>query len=275
MTIAGATLRGQGLTIANFRSTDTILLPVGDKNMTVSHNHVVGGYFGVVAGDNTGAATIDDTLIEGNKFDAQFGEDSIRANRYEGLTIRANEFVGNFENGNHNDCFQGVWTGDDLVFDRNYLHDNHCQGFFVKDQVAAPQFGVVGPVRRLTVTNNLFLRNQGYQQIHLFGPVVDLTMSRNTIAGNNGDTGLLRDSGWTGFMRINDNYFRRAWIDNATETGGLTSSGNQHCESFNKWSLVASTQSCSPAFTNPATDDYRIPGGPGVDWKPSDYHYGP
>jgi hypothetical protein len=36
------------------------------------------------------------------------------------------------------------------------------------------------------------------------------------------------------------------------------------------------TTACSLGFTNPAADDYRLPGSDrGVDWAPADQHYGP
>ena len=61
------------------------------------------------------------------------------------------------ENGNHSDCLQTVWVGDHIVFRKNYLHDNRCQGFFVKDQASLG--GVSGPIHGLRVEDNLFLRN--------------------------------------------------------------------------------------------------------------------
>ena len=52
------------------------------------------------------------------------------------MLIEGNEITGVRENGNHSDCLQTVWVGDHLVFRKNYLHDNRCQGFFVKDQAS-------------------------------------------------------------------------------------------------------------------------------------------
>ena len=83
----------------------------------------------------------DDVTIRGNKFVGPFGEDAIRLNRYHdadgdgvGILIEGNEITNVRENGNHSDCLQSVWVGDHLIYRRNYLHDNRCQGFFVKDQ---------------------------------------------------------------------------------------------------------------------------------------------
>ena len=53
------------------------------------------------------------------------------------MLIEGNEITGVRENGTHSDCLQTVWVGDHIVFRKNYLHDNRCQGFFVKDQATA------------------------------------------------------------------------------------------------------------------------------------------
>jgi hypothetical protein len=35
-------------------------------------------------------------------------------------------------------------------------------------------------------------------------------------------------------------------------------------------------RTCSPAFLDPAADDYRLKGGQaGITWRPADQHYGP
>ena len=54
-----------------------------------------------------------------------------------GVLIEGNEITSVRENGNHSDCLQTVWVGDHIVFRKNYLHDNRCQGFFIKDQQSA------------------------------------------------------------------------------------------------------------------------------------------
>ena len=144
-TVAGASLDGSWLTLARFVvSGAEVTVQPGSDHMTIDHNRIDGSggqYFGVNAGPTTDTY-VSDVTIAGNLFTGEFGEDSIRANRYHdgadadsfGMLVIDNEFTGNRENGNHNDCFQSVWDGDHLYFIGNYMHDNRCQGFFIKDQ---------------------------------------------------------------------------------------------------------------------------------------------
>ena len=70
-----------------------------------------------------------------------------------------------------------------MYFRRNYLHDNRCQGFFIKDQATT--------VANVVAEDNLFLRNNaacdgdpgcGQPSIfQLFGPMTGLVVRRNTI----------------------------------------------------------------------------------------------
>jgi Right handed beta helix region len=141
-TIDGATLSGSNLTLADLNVTSDITIAAGSSGVTISHNRISGGYFGVNLSSDT--TQISDTAIVGNKFVGPFGEDAIRANRYHdgpdadpyGLLVEGNEITGVRENGNHSDCLQAVWVGDGMYFRRNYLHDNRCQGFFIKDQAS-------------------------------------------------------------------------------------------------------------------------------------------
>jgi hypothetical protein len=143
-TIAGATLSGSHLTVAQFRMVGTFDPQPGSTGMTADHNLFVGGDYYAVVAANTTTTTVNDVSITNNRFVGRFNEDAIRANRYhdadgdgEGLLIEGNEFTGNVEYGGHNDVFQSVWVGDHLVFRRDYLHDFGGQGFLIKDQASA------------------------------------------------------------------------------------------------------------------------------------------
>ena len=68
-----------------------------------------------------------------------------------GLLVEGNEITNVRENGNHSDCLQAVWVGDHMVYRKNYLHDNRCQGFFIKDQAST--------VNTVVAEDNLMLRN--------------------------------------------------------------------------------------------------------------------
>ncbi len=163
-TIAGASIQGSNLTLSRFVSTSSIQIQPGANGITVEHNRVTGGGQGIDAGP-TSTTTINDTRIIGNELIGPFGEDAIHLNRYHdangdgvGILIEGNEITNVRENGNHSDCLQTVWVGDHIVFRKNYLHDNRCQGFFVKDQASLG--GVSGPIAGITVDDNLFVRNK-------------------------------------------------------------------------------------------------------------------
>jgi Big-like domain-containing protein/parallel beta helix pectate lyase-like protein len=282
-TIDGATLTGANVTLADLDVTDEIQIMPGSSGITISHNRITGGYMGINMW--TDDVAISDTTVTGNKFVGPFGEDAIRANRYHdgpdadpyGLLVEGNEFTGIRENGNHSDCLQSVWVGDHLYFRRNYLHDNRCQGFFVKDQKST--------VDTVVVEDNLFLRNNapcaasGCGQpwaLHLFGPMSNLTLRRNTIWTTDGATAALRESGWSN-VTIDSNVIYRAWSDTSapfsngyTATNNVAGSGPEV-----SWPSTGFTVDASPPFQNPAADDYRTGDGRGVTWAPADQVYGP
>ena len=80
-TIAGASVDGSHLTIAQFRITGTWQAEAGSAGMTADHNLFVGGnYFGVMAGPST-TTTVDDVTVTNNQFVGRFSEDAIRLNR--------------------------------------------------------------------------------------------------------------------------------------------------------------------------------------------------
>jgi Right handed beta helix region len=294
-TIAGATLAGSNLKIARFVSTGSIQIQPGATGMTVEHNRVTGGGQGIDAGP-TSTTTINDTKIIANQLIGPFGEDAIHLNRYHdsngdglGILIEGNEITGVRENGNHSDCLQTVWVGDHIIFRKNYLHDNRCQGFFVKDQASLG--GVSGPIAGISVEDNLFLRNKEpcapeasgcgqpiYMQV--FGPYSGFVMKRNTIWGDGVDSiAAFRES--TGpDTKISNNVIYRLWTD--TDMSAATLSANTVCNretgSGGSWAPMQTSETiaCSLGFTNTAVDDYRLAGSDrGVDWAPSQQHFGP
>ncbi|MCE7939956.1 MAG: hypothetical protein DYG90_15540 [Chloroflexi bacterium CFX6] len=181
------------------------------------------------------------------------------------------------ENGNHSDCLQSVWGGDHLYFRRNYLHNNRCQGFFVKDQPAT--------VDTVVAEDNLMLSNgepcdppgSGCGQpsvFQLFGPMTNLVMSRNTIwTPEGGSPTTLRDSGW-GRVDMNDNVIYRLWSDTSSPFGNYGAVNNLVCSREGSWSSAGLATSCSPGFPNAAGGDYRI-AGRGVTWAVADQQFGP
>jgi len=290
-TIAGASLQGSNLTLARFVSTSSVVIQPGANGMTVEHNRVTGGGQGI-DGCPSSTTTCNDMAIVGNELIGPFEEDAIHLNRYHdgdgdgvGVLIEGNEITNVRENGNHSDCLQTVWVGDHIVFRRNYLHDNRCQGFFVKDQASLG--GVSGPIAGISVEDNLFLRNHEpcgppltscgqpmYFQV--FGPYSGFKMKRNTIWGDGVDSIAAFREGTGSDTQISNNVIYRLWTD--TNMSGVSLSENTLCMREGSWpsSRPGETMACSLTFANPAADDYRLSGSSrGVDWAPAEVHYGP
>jgi hypothetical protein len=286
-TIAGAILDGSHLTLARFDITNEVTVQPGSSAMTIEYNRITGGYMGINAGP-TSDTSISDTTIRGNQLVGPFGEDALRINRYHdsadpdpyGILIEGNEISGVRENGNHSDCLQSVWGGDSLYFRRNYLHDNRCQGFFVKDQPSM----IVG----INLEDNLFLRNSepcaagaaGCGQpsyLQIFGPYEDFTMRRNTVW--QGEVVAAFQEGAGPGTTIESNVVNRFWTN--TNLSGIAYTDNTRCKreaSGGSWPTQApgETVDCAPAFNDPAADDFRLIGSErGVDWAPAEEHFGP
>ena len=287
-TIAGASLGGSHLTLSRFNITNEVTIEPGATSIAVEYNRITGGYMGINAGPTT-STSITDTTIRGNKLVGPFGEDALRINRYHdsgdadpyGILIEGNEITGVRENGNHSDCLQSVWGGDGLYFRRNYLHDNRCQGFFVKDQPA--------PVVGITVEDNLFLRDNepcapeapGCGQpsyLQVFGPYQNFTLRRNTIW--QGDVVATFQEGAGTGTAFESNVVNRFWTN--TNLSGIAYSENTVCKretaAGGSWptQIQGETVDCAPAFSNPGADDFRIASSTrGVDWAPAEQHFGP
>ncbi|HEX4464993.1 MAG TPA: right-handed parallel beta-helix repeat-containing protein [Solirubrobacterales bacterium] len=294
-TVEGAELAGDNLTLAGFVSTGGIQVMPGATGIAVEHNRVTGGGEGIEAGP-TDTTTVNDTRIVGNQLIGPFGEDAIHLNRYHdsngdgiGILIEGNEITGVRENGAHSDCLQTVWVGDHIVFRKNYLHDNRCQGFFVKDQASLG--GVSGPIHGIKVEDNLFLRNHEpcgkplgpsecgqplYFQVA--GPYTGFVMKNNTIWGDTVDSIAAFREGTGSDTRIEDNVIYRLWTD--TDMSPATLRNNTLCEreaaEGGSWPTPSGeTVDCNLHFPNAAADDYRLGNGRGVDWAPAEEHYGP
>jgi hypothetical protein len=285
--VSGATLSGSHLALADFDVRGQVTIAPGSRKISVLHNRIGGGYFGVEAGPTT-TTYISDTRIAGNRFVGPFGEDAIRLNRYHdggdrdpyGVLIEGNEITGVRENGNHSDCLQSVWGGDGLYFRRNYVHDNRCQGFFVNDQPQA--------VRNVVLADNLMLRNAAPCDpptsgcgppsiVQTFGPIRGLRISNNTIWTETNDSPLALREGPYGRITLAENVIYRVWSDWSGPWATFGQQQNTVCSWEGTLPRLAggSRRDCSPAFAAPSHDDYRAPGGAGVDWAPADEHYGP
>ena len=291
-TIEGATVGGSHLTLARFVITNGVLIPGGTVAPTIEHNRITGGGQGIDACTTT-TEWCTEMRILGNQLVGPFGEDAIHANRYHGLYVEGNEITQVRENGNHSDCLQTVWRGDHIYFKRNYLHDNRCQGFFIKDQTMSTPEIPGGPIEGVVVEDNLFLRNKEPcgaplgpsacgQPIYFqpVAPFTGFTMKRNTIWGDGYDfIAAFRGEGAVGSdTLVENNVIYRIWTDwNMTPA---TLRNNTDClreaSGAGAFSTVTGeTKACSLSFANTAADDYRLSGERGVDWAPAEVHFGP
>ena len=287
-TIEGASLSGSHLTLARFVISNGVVIQPGANSMTVEHNRITGGGEGIDACP-TEKTWCSEIRIVGNQLIGPFGEDAIHANRYHGLYVEGNEITQVRENGAHSDCLQTVWRGDHITFRKNYLHDNRCQGFFVKDQTLSTPEIPGGPVESIIVEDNLFLRNKEPcgapltscgqpMYFQLVGPYTGFVMKRNTIWGDDVDSIAAFREGTGSDSLIENNVIYRIWTD--TNMSPATLRNNTDCmretSAGGSWSTpTGETKACSLSFANTAVDDYRIPGERGVDWAPSEVHFGP
>ena len=289
-TLEGATVGGSHLTLARFVITNGVSIPGGTVAPTIEHNRITGGGQGIDACTTT-TEWCTEMRIVGNQMVGPFGEDAIHANRYHGLYVEGNEITKVRENGAHSDCLQTVWRGDHIYFRNNYLHDNRCQGFFIKDQTMSTAGIPGGPIEGVVVEDNLFLRNKepcgapatSCGQPIYFQPVAPFTgfvMKRNTIWGDGVDSiAAFRGEGAVGSdTLVENNVIYRIWTD--WDMTPATLRNNTDCmreaSGAGAWSTVTGeTKACSLSFANTAADDYRISGERGVDWAPAEVHFGP
>jgi hypothetical protein len=290
-TVAGVTMAGKHLTVAQLRLTGSAVVMPGSVGMTVDHNLLVGGnHDGVYVCPAEPPAHCDDVSITNNRFVGRFSEDAIHANVYHdgpdadanGLLVEHNEFSGNVEHGGHNDVLQTVWVGDHLVIRGNYVHDFGGQGLFVKDQAKAIE-GVV-------VEDNLIVAQDSpcdpaslcptwqLSPFQLYGPIDGGTIRHNTIwptgrgRAKGGGFSMLRGTGWSKTV-VSDNVFDSIGRDPSTTLAGKD---NTRCSSGGGWQAPPGTaHDCTPHFRDPKAGDYRLGDGRGVDWKLADQHFGP
>jgi hypothetical protein len=205
-------------------------------------------------------------------------EDAIHLNNWQHVQVIGNDIYGLEEHGNHTDALQSVWGGSDLVFERNYEHDNQSQGFFIKD----------GDASQVTVADNLFLRNNNEStplepmeenNIQVFD-TTDFTMTNNTVWDGQGDLLRAEESSQPLSATVNHNVEE---VFNVFDEGGPEYTFTEDYDIFREepWTFEFGSHSAivsAPPFADPAKDDYRLspnPDGIGVDWAPEEYVYGP
>jgi parallel beta-helix repeat protein len=298
VTLGGVSIanNSNNFTIYNFYITNEIDFGSGVSNLTIDHNDITGGYFGVNGGGVdcsvphsptysgcTPTPKVTNIRVTGNKLH-DFGasqEDALHFNNFDGIYVAYNEITGVVEGGNHNDCLQTVFGGSNITFDHNYEHDNNCQGFFIKD----------GDVTNATVTNNLFVRNRvkslDESTVQVFD-TYNYVFRNNTNWSDNGNIVRADGSSNTYGVTVDHNVtqsFNNGCPNPSTCSpdgypfSSLTENYNIYKSNPSTFTKSATSQVvASPTFVDPAHDDYRLATNPnniGVNWKPSDYTYGP
>jgi hypothetical protein len=212
--------------------------------------------------------------IRGNRI-VRPNTDAIFMGNFRNVLVQGNEITGVIENGSHNDALQTVWGGDGLVFRGNYVHDDHGQGFFIKD----------GRVTNVNVSDNLFVRTSGpLWQIQLYR-TIRAVIKRNTVwhveapvilQGGDNRRIVVRNNVFNGMLVENgfEHYYRNRAVLNQHDnliTGGWN------------WGATSRDKSRRPHFRAPAHNDFRLTRAQvaslgfaaGVTWRRAGRVFGP
>ena len=275
--IAGSDLRG---VMIMYGAHDVLLENnwIHDCGNCVTLNSTASSVPGSPNPNATNRPPVSNVTVRGNRIERP-STDAFYVTNYRNLVIERNEITGVVENGDHNDCLQSTWGGDGLVFRGNYLHDNRCQGFFIKD----------GEVKNVVVQDNLIVRNNvpapGHGQPNVFNVygVRGMLIERNTIWPGSG-LQMVRNTASSGIVIRNNvlSNFTPDPIDFYRDTAVLQEDENVFGGGgWLPYRGPRSVQSDSPAFTAPGVDDFRLSGPvgasafqAGVTWRAADRRYG-
>lgn len=199
-------------------------------------------------------------------------EDAIHLDNWRDVRIEGNELDHIIESGNHTDCLQSVYGGEGLVFDRNYEHDNDCQGFFLKD----------GDATDVSFAENLFVRDQigSYANFAQVWNVKGLTIEHNTIWDGKGLALVADEASFQPTATVERNLIATFTLEQPTGTPyEMVERNNIFGQA--PWSFKPSRSDrtvAHPRFVAPSRGDYRLTHnrrGIGVDWSPDAQSYGP
>ncbi len=209
---------------------------------------------------------VERVTIRGNKLH-DINTDAIFVTNYRDVLVEDNEISGLNETGQHTDALQSVWGGSRLTFRGNYVHDNHAQGFFIKD----------GQAKDLVVEDNLFVRTRDLWQISFYNSIPDRTpygirIVRNTVWSSN--LPIIVDGTQNRSVYIHNNVFNDMFVEIPAARAHIDQSQNVIPGDGRRPGDVA-----GPAgFVNSAAGDYRLASPPfpaGVTWAVSDKLFGP
>lgn len=288
VSVGGVSLGGSHLIVRGLWISGEVLLAAGASHMVIEHNDISGGGEGIVFQTSDCAAPnapswsgcesqppVSDVTISANhihNIGQGSSEDAIHLDNWRGIRVIGNELDHIVESGNHTDCLQSVYGGSDLVFSRNYEHDNDCQGFFIKD----------GDATDVTVTDNLFVRDRRgrSESLSQVWNVSGLTVERNTIWDGEGLTLVADDAVVLPSAKVDHNLL---WSFSVASPKGRPYELKQQHNLLGEapWSFAPGRTDrvlVRPPFVNVAIGDYRLarnPHGIGVDWSPAEVRYGP
>jgi Right handed beta helix region/Bacterial Ig domain len=241
----------------------------------------------------TAQAPISNLTVSANRI-VDPGTDAFYVGNFRNLVVADNEIVGVTENGDHSDCLQSTFGGDGLVFRGNYVHDNRCQGFFIKD----------GRVTNVTVQDNLFAKNTkpcgagvtcdpGAPYTFQVYDTIGIAVRNNTFAQNaGGETFRERSNAGIAFDH-NVLYGFGPYDDQGPDYGDYYHQAGVMTEDYDVGGFASTWPSsyrgahdvanASPAFRDAPHGDYRLvaavtAGGatytPGVTWAVADKQFG-
>lgn len=199
-------------------------------------------------------------------------EDAIHLDNWRDVRIEGNELDHIVESGKHTDCLQSVYGGEDLVFARNYEHDNDCQGIFIKD----------GDASDVSFTDNLFVKDQvgSYANFSQIWNVKGLTVAHNTIWDGKGLALVADEASFQPTATVERNLIATFTLEQPTGTP-YAMAERKNIFGQAPWSFKPSRTDrtvAHPRFVAPAHGDYRLARNRweiGVDWSPAGRLYGP
>jgi pectate lyase len=233
--------------------------------------------------------------------EAAGGADAFQVKGFNNVRISNNDIYDIYQNGNHNDGVQTVHGGSNLTITHNYFHDGNVELFMIKDgDVMGNNF----------ITDNLVVRENsslnppcGGCSTAVFGQYYspqNATIANNTIVEpglflrsqlglvGNGNPDYLVPSN----INVNHNVINEFRAQDDDQGGALGSFAGAMTTSYNMFgpytknyltagtgdTFVKTINNTSSIFVDPSSNDFRLASNPnniGVDWKPSEYHYGP
>jgi hypothetical protein len=282
-----------------------VAVRAGDHDILVEHNdiHDCGNCVEAASVDPTvhdspctscsAQAPISNVTIRGNRI-VDPGTDALYVGNFRNLVVEDNEIVGVTEDGDHSDCLQSTFGGDGLVFRGNYVHDNRCQGFFIKD----------GRVTNVTVEDNVFTKNTkpcgsgvtcdpGSPATFQLFDTVGVIVRNNTFAQNAGgetfrersNSGIAFDHNVVyGFAPYDDQ--GPDFADYYHQAGVMTEDHNVGAFAFtwpSSYRGAHDLATSSPSFRDAAHGDYRLAAAvtvagdaytPGATWAAADRRFG-